>query len=1038
MVKQLRLTKERTLLLNRINSLVQSAQILVTLKNENPTEPLKKEELYDILEELKLYESLAIYFSDEVKNDPIFFKDIFDKEIIVKETVKTIEDLITNELIEEAKGAYNIQNLNAPEKAYTHWFNRNLKSISTISKVKTLSFFYALVKKYTNRAISNKQKHFQKLYAIRTDLMKSAKLNDHYKYFFKKDKNNNITNNLIDRIDYAKLKAKIAEVPNGVIFFDFNDDLYEKDLANYKERQENYVYVSSLSYKEKEEIKRNNTSLYQNTPLPNGLTLQQVIDRDINNRIIQLNEEAKTKFLNKFIERAKNPYTTNEKGNVTINFKYYTFKDESQFFSDDYKELIKDKDRLALYEFVLETNKKAKSLGLIHNSTYTFYPAVMSNRKEKLLLGEFGEVFNFTNVMNSLNPDNVTDDLDTKLEVNALTGETSKAIKKLFLNDYTSLNKDGTKNYNNYSFDLLKVYGQFSAYLEDYEAKQHLQEKATFIELIEKNKKNIVVDSKNRAIKRKVGIEEEVIVDETGDNQNLGLLQKFMDFYIYDITGYSNSAAHNKSFKIMNKTYKFNTLRLLSGLMSWRSNTTLALNVGSGFTALGGGFVNLAVEAGKNGLFTRKDVNKSLNLAGKLALKDKEALLSYGLLHNMEVIIDGKDRERIADLSFSKLNALFSTENLYIFLRLPDAATQLTSGLSILNNYAVRDGKLIQITELAKNQLNYDQLLTEYADNKQFSKISELDKQLNTLIEELKEKESILVKNVEYDGKYEEFTQDLQEELRSVIKKANKLIIGNSSRDDVNLAKTTLLGKLLLQFKSWMPQLISQRWGEAEIDNDTKLLNWGKYNTLLDLLRSDMVSMIRGVLGDLNDITYERLQAKYQELLDEHIENGGTEEDFITFSQFRTTYEGNIKSALKEIGIVMAFLTLITAIAMMFMDDDDDASDGIIRYLLRLLNRIQNELSFFFNPRSFTELFSNPIPVISVLNDALNFGSNLTGETWNQAQNLFTDNEEEDLKKYNPTKYGFKLMPITKEVIMWMAMIDEEFRKENNIKIQSE
>ena len=239
------------------------------------------------------------------------------------------------------------------------------------------------------------------------------------------------------------------------------------------------------------------------------------------------------------------------------------------------------------------------------------------------------------------------------------------------------------------------------------------------------------------------------------------------------------------------------------------------------------------------------------------------------------------------------------------------------------------------------------------------------------------------------------------------------------------------------QFRNWIPRLATQRFGDAEIDPITKQLSWGKYLTLWNTFNKDFLNTLSSVNGKLNDASYAKIKEKYEELLTKHLENGGLEEDFVTLSQFTKQYISNLRSALLEVAVMTSLFTLITTLLMYWTGDDEDNSlTGPQRYALRTLNKLQNEITFYVSPTSFTELFQNAFPVISVVKDLQGFVGETTRESFNLTQQLFTGDESKDLEKTRPMVRGLRLFPITKEMLTWYAVIDEDFRKENKIRIQ--
>lgn len=1027
-ISQLQKTTERNFLFDRIDILIFKAQELIASDDKN-----KKDALYDISAELNIYKGLGVYFEDDMNLNEEFAMRIAYLDVNIQKTLKNLDDAINNELAEEAKGM-NINNLLASEKGYKGFFKKYFKSISTITDIKTVAFFYALVKKYGNIAITNKQKIFKKLTEHHEKLGKNLK--DEYEFFFQKDEKGNKTNKLIYKFNNKKISDAIEELISKTPasqtidysdMFDFDEEKYNKALEAKKNYIAGVIFIKTLRKTELNKIRASFESLALANEWSPEVT-EQNIKLHVESEVNRLNEKYREDSINDFIVKNTKFFEKDLEGNNKhINKQYFSLKNEALYYSSDFINLSKNPERLNLYNTIISTNKKAANLGLIKNP-YTFYPAELSSKKEKLLSGNTS-VLNFSELFQSLDPDNVTASLDTKIKVDELTGETYREIKKLFQNNYSKKNADGTLDYSDYSFDLIKVYGKFSSYLEDYESRQQLEDRGSFLVALEKGKRNLIVNKEGQTVP--LTSAGDIIENTANENVNVEILQKFVDYYVYGVTDRTDV---NWEFKIGKR--KFNGLRILSGMMALRSNITLGLNVTSATSTLFGGMSNFFVESSRNGIFNKKDYTSSYALAAKLPFKNKEALLSFGLVNHIDPLIDNLEEYRTNLLSFSKLDSIVSTESLYVLLRNADKATQFTTAIAVLKNYAIEDGKLIKLSDKIKQQLNYEQLYSTYGNNSEFEKLSELDKQYQKSLEEAKLTDSIYANNIKADGNYTEFTDDIKNQIRPIIKKVNKQILGNASHDDVTLAKMTILGQLALQFKNWMPQLIAQRFGSAEMDSDTLALNWGKYRVLGNLLQKDALQMISGVLGKMNSSTFTRLEEEYNKKLQDYIENNGDPNDFITFTEFKDLYINSIKSTLQEILIIVSLMSLIAALGIMFKDSDDDSLSGPQKYTLRILNKIQNELSFYINPMSLTELVNKPIPVISVLTDSMQFLKHLSKEGINQTQDLFTGTEEKDLNNAKPLKYFFKLFPVSKEMITWMAIIDDDFRKEWDIKIQ--
>ena len=124
---------------------------------------------------------------------------------------------------------------------------------------------------------------------------------------------------------------------------------------------------------------------------------------------------------------------------------------------------------------------------------------------------------------------------------------------------------------------------------------------------------------------------------------------------------------------------------------------------------------------------------------------------------------------------------------------------------------------------------------------------------------------------------------------------------------------------------------------------------------------------------------------------------------------------------INELRLILAFTAIPFAVSSA---SDDDKKTGISRYITRMLDKFNNELLFYYNPINFTQLTQAPIPAVSLFEDVFKFMGALAGQGYATA----TDNQELD-KKYKPTKYILKDIPIIREVYTLGTIFNEDMRK---------
>lgn len=963
-------------LLERINTLLELSEKELSKEESD----INLDHISDIMKELEIYKNVAKYFDTEDKDISSQFA-IAERNVHV--ILKLLYDKRDNILAEEAKG-FGIENLTSNEKAYStlqKWF----RETSAIKDIKTLNFFWALKNKLSNEANYEKKKILKDLQSFLDIPQKDLDL------FFSTEKGKKRP----WLISQYNISSIIDE--NRYDLFDFNQEAYDKAKANYS----NW--------------------------LDKNLSLDYVNEEDSENILyiakLQKSRERKEKLLEEWESKhLGSPFLFNTSGKTTINNRFYKLNESRAiaYETPEYKKLKQNPKSVELFKFIQQINKEAYETGLVSNYR-NFYPSVQASRSEKLLIDkDVKSIFN--NPFDGKYFDaEENEETASKIEIDPFTGEQRYVIPKLYQRSLVKKTESGENDYSDYSFNLIKNYGKFYVHLQDFKVKQELEEKIQYIAAIEKNKVNLVVKPNSKIQTTENDLGELVPELKPGINENYEILKKQADFYIYGKTEFSEYSANKLPGT------QINAVRALRKTMAWRSVTTLGLNVLSASSALFGGFSNILLESNRNGIFNKSDVNKALSSIGKLIFKDKVALDVFNQLREIDPLIDNLDIERINKLSTSKIDRELTQEKLYVLMRSADKFIQYTVGHAVLNNYFINENnELVNITDFVKSKLDYETQFNKFIVSKEYSKIKELDKLVDKQVLELKS-QSLLNKPVS-------LSEDNKSKLRTLIRKLSTKVIGNASQEDISNAKTSVLGSIAMQFKSWIPRLATERFGNAEIDPVTNKLNWGKYLTTASLLSKDLLSLTTSAFGQLNEASVEKMTKKYNELLNEYVLNGGTEESFITFSEFQRQYLANIRSTLKEIILIISLMSLIASLHLAW-DDDDESLTGYQRLTLNMLSKFENELTFFWNPSSASDLLNKPFPVIQTLTDVQKFASHISKELFNQSQEIITGDEEDDLRRAKPMKYFFKLFPVTKEMLNWAAIADEDFRKNWDIKL---
>ena len=204
-----------------------------------------------------------------------------------------------------------------------------------------------------------------------------------------------------------------------------------------------------------------------------------------------------------------------------------------------------------------------------------------------------------------------------------------------------------------------------------------------------------------------------------------------------------------------------------------------------------------------------------------------------------------------------------------------------------------------------------------------------------------------------------------------------QMAFGAMNEDDYILANKSIIGRMLIQHRSWLPQMFMERFGNKRFDYVLEEEMEGRYKTLVRVV-AHLVS-----------------KGKYKTLTDlEKI---------------------NLKSSAMELGLCISIGLLLKALAAGL--DDDDKKEAWYKYSKMIGQRTMSELGFFVDPTgaSQAQILLKPAASISVIEDVSRF----VGQLWKE-----TTGDAKEQKAAKPLKQLGKLVPVVGQV---QRFIDELF-----------
>jgi hypothetical protein len=751
----------------------------------------------------------------------------------------------------------------------------------------------------------------------------------------------------------------------------FDDEQYQKELKSYMEVIRGITYSTDPEKNDAEQT------------------------RIINNWIFQHNPKASIKGKEN-IAAWLNP--TN---------KFLKINDTWQ--TDKWKELHKAENAPLLkayetFQFLLNESNK---LGLLDDYSPRFIPSIYKDKLDHFIFG--GNVLSSSGMFEQLE---VKEGDNYAPEIDPVTGKIINKIPVHFKRDIGMKNEDGTVDYSGKSRDLFKVFGIWSAQMASYEAMSEIEDSANLLVYLERGK--------NQLVETMFG---DVVMEGTkpkevpGNERNAQLLQQFVEYYLYNKLSDSDK---DYKFKLGDKEYS--GAKSLSWFMRMFSLKTLALNVVSGTANFVGGKANALAQASKRNIFTESEWATGML---KVSQRDAKAL---ALIHYANVFLEDRKGAEIETLSVSKIVEFNTLDKLYFIQRGSDKAVQYPIAVTLMLNHMVdKDGKIVSIRNYVKKEMGYDTKFYNISPAERAIFSDKMDKR----IAELSEKQSIYATSKIVKDKLEipgvDINSNQWADFKSKIKQVNKSIMGNSTRDDINKIRTTQAGMALMQFRSWMPQLVKERFGSLDYNQDLDSYTYGKTLQFAKELFRHPYAIATAII-DASGMNM--IEAAKQSYIMERAAAAEQGREFkMSEAEFIDMYIGNIRSQLRELAMMMGFLALIFAVKP-GADDDDEQERGARAFLARAFNKYYAELTFYYDPESWSDMIQAPLPVIGLANDTRKLLSNTFKEMYGQIID-----DEEVIEKAKPLKYGFRLFPILKEAVLMGAIFDEDFRKEWGIRI---
>jgi hypothetical protein len=464
-------------------------------------------------------------------------------------------------------------------------------------------------------------------------------------------------------------------------------------------------------------------------------------------------------------------------------------------------------------------------------------------------------------------------------------------------------------------------------------------------------------------------------------------------------------------------------VKFIDALNNLFQQKTIGLNPLPSISNYFGGNANAIINSGR--YFTKEDFIVSEMELTNLAIKGEKGKKMLAAIEYFMPFTDDMNRELARKLSLTFISDESIQDALFIMMRKLDRVVQASIFFALLKNQIFIDGKVVS----ARDYLRQKPEFKGKHISAEFEKaVKELIKQHGLLnVAELKDGKLVLPETERQSP--EVF------KIRNFTREITKKALGNMSPEEVRGVQQNILWRSAMIFKNWIPPLADVRFGEMKYNSALDAYEWGRARALFRFVLTNGIKSITNLRGAVlgNKEGMEQLQKLYEYKKKDYEEKTGKKFEMDEES-FTDLVRENISSAGKDaIGMVLLVSLLITAHLAAPDDDEDDQTKNIHKFTVRALDKLTDELTFFYLPTSASQLLNSSIfPSIGVLTDILSvfnhFGKEIYGMTF----------DEELQERNHVIKYILKNFPIASQLSSYMPLYAPDMAKDLGIKMSTQ
>ena len=703
-----------------------------------------------------------------------------------------------------------------------------------------------------------------------------------------------------------------------------------------------------------------------------------------------------------------------------------SFKEDKNY-SKEYLDMSKSKAALDVWNFFTKLNERAEAMGYIGEYQDSFFPLM-----EATILEKFYQTSNIGAQTKDFFQDFYKIKVNEEQQFSKLDPETGK-VKKIIPKYFTRTDKAVEQ----LSTDLNKVGSLWIKSLEEYESKRKLESVLVTLQSVEKAKGSLVME------KGRVVFENQMPKVNLAENKNADLLQVIIDDEVYGLRENQSSLGNVAISAVSSKLgkteegeekWEVGTKKVIATGDTWVQALAVGLKpaiaianwFGNQFLAFiqAGGYYNFWGDFEKNNVRV---------CTGNMSTIERGLL---DLIHPLNEDITEEQRRSLAwKQGFKEYLSTWSfTDVMQITNSFPERKLQYANALSFIDNSIVIDGEIRNIRKYLKEQDRQTKYNLSVSERKALestfeSRVTELKKAPNALKNIAKIENGETVIPGVSDLNVAKFSLTVSEYGRTLNGQMNASNKADYRRD-------TMFSSFMM-FKNWIPKLVTGRGMDIKKNVELDTWEYGRtrafFKTVAFLGKSNITSMIDVINGTEKGLKIldQLLEAKKIE----HYKKTGQELE-ITQEEFYDLMREQLWNQSKELGLLLGTLALVFAAAA--AEPPEDATDeekNRYKWWAKTINKISDEVSFYYNPISFESISKGSLlPSVGLLSKAFK----MIGQVSSEGYAMATD-DEEMMKEKHGLKYTLNIIPglsqIQTEILPYLY---PELAKEMGIKVTAE